>query len=223
MTSNTHPKLNSTVPDWIVKMPLLETFDYPLQNTHWHDCCVYGLSRPVTYQYVTCEEEPRARMTVMTMRMRMRLVMKMRTMIMVMMMLRMARMVRMVRMMMMMMLMMMMMMNDDDDDDDDDGAGGDDDEDGVVMWWCRSKLKFSEGKDRLDRKAEVESLEFLAFRVGMGLFFFASTELAYPMCLKVMLRSNLCVVKNLQKAWKFADRYLPGSHCIPRKLLRFSI
>ena len=57
----------------------------------------------------------------------------------------------------------------------------------------------------------------------MGLFFFASTELAYRMCLKVMLRSNLCVVKNLQKAWKFADRYLPGSHCIPRQFLRFSI
>ena len=201
MTSNTHPKLNSTVPDWIVKMPLLETFDYPLQNTHWHDCCVYGLSRPVTYQYVTCEEEPRARMTVMTMRMRMRLVMKMRTMIMVMMMLRMARMVRMVRMM------MMMMMNDDDDDDD-DGAGGDDDEDGVVVWSC----------GHVDRNwsSAKESLEFLAFRVGMGLFLFASTELAYPMCLKVMLRSNLCVVKNRQKAWKFADRYLPGRQCIPR-------
>ena len=96
----------------------------------------------------------------------------------------------------------------DDDDDDDDGAGGDDDEDGVVVWSC----------GHVDRNwsSAKESLEFLAFRVGMGLFLFASTELAYPMCLKVMLRSNLCVVKNRQKAWKFADRYLPGRQCIPR-------
>ena len=98
--------------------------------------------------------------------------------------------------------------DDDADDDDDDGAGGDDDEDGVVVWSC----------GHVDRNwsSAKESLEFLAFRVGMGLFLFASTELAYPMCLKVMLRSNLCVVKNRQKAWKFADRYLPGRQCIPR-------
>ena len=78
---------------------------------------------------------------------------------------------------------------DDDDDDDDDDDGGDadyaDDADvanvaaaadddggggGVVMWWCGSKFKLSKGNNRSDRKAKVGSLEFLAFRVGMGLF-----------------------------------------------------
>ena len=62
--------------------------------------------------------------------------------------------------------------NDDDDDADDadDAAADDDDDDGVVMWWCGSKFKLSKGNNRSDRKAKVGSLEFLAFRVGMGLF-----------------------------------------------------
>ena len=75
--------------------------------------------------------------------------------------------------------------NEDDDDDDDDGdadyaddadvaavAAADDDGGGggVVMWWCGSKFKLSKGNNRSDRKAKVGSLEFLAFRVGMGLF-----------------------------------------------------
>ena len=65
---------------------------------------------------------------------------------------------------------------DDDDDDadaddaDDAAADDDDDDDGVVMWWCGSKFKLSKGNNRSDRKAKVGSLEFLAFRVGMGLF-----------------------------------------------------
>ena len=56
---------------------------------------------------------------------------------------------------------------DDDDDDADDAAA---DDDGVVMWWCGSKFKVRKGNNRSDRKAKVGSLEFLAFRVGMGLF-----------------------------------------------------
>ena len=60
----------------------------------------------------------------------------------------------------------------DDDDDADDAAADDDDDDGVVMWWCGSKFKLSKGNNRSDRKAKVGSLEFLAFRVGMGLFLF---------------------------------------------------
>ena len=69
--------------------------------------------------------------------------------------------------------------HDDDDDDDagdaddaddaDDAAAADED-DGVLMWWCGSRFKLSKGNNRSDRKAKVGSLEFLAFRVGMGLF-----------------------------------------------------
>ena len=91
--------------------------------------------------------------------------------------------------------------NEDDDDDDDDGdaddadvaAAADDDDGGggVVMWWCGSKFKLSKGNNRSDRKAKVGSLEFLAFRVGVGLFCSPpTTELAYPMCWKVMFRSK---------------------------------
>ena len=58
---------------------------------------------------------------------------------------------------------------DDDADDADDAAA---DDDGVVMWWCGSKFKLRKGNNRSDRKAKVGSLEFLAFRVGMGLFLF---------------------------------------------------
>ena len=77
---------------------------------------------------------------------------------------------------------------DDDDDADADDADADDadhanitdnadtpndaaaDDDGVVIWWCGSKFKLRKGNNRSDRKAKVGSLEFLAFRVGMGLF-----------------------------------------------------
>ena len=56
-------------------------------------------------------------------------------------------------------------------DDADDAAAADED-DGVLMWWCGSRFKLSKGNNRSDRKAKVGSLEFLAFRVGMGLFLF---------------------------------------------------
>ena len=83
---------------------------------------------------------------------------------------------------------------ENEDEDDDDGDGDDDDLlmlmlmlmmlmlmmlllmmmvwwcGDVVMWWCGSKFKLRKGNNRSDRKAKVGSLEFLAFRVGMGLF-----------------------------------------------------
>ena len=82
----------------------------------------------------------------------------------------------------------------------------------LVMWWCGSKFKLRKGNNRSDRKAKVGSLEFLAFRVGMGLFLFTPNHrTGVPHVLESDVYIQAGVDEDVQRACEFEDWYLPGS------------